>query len=219
LKAAASLLLLFFNPLALWPQAPAGAGADSAAALSNVNWKTIKQRKHLTVRVNPDVNLSLYNSVAVGSVAYTGPSKKLKPQESAKLESLLHDSLVKDLAATNLSQNTLATETLTLNANITKVKRSHPIINVVTIAAVFVPLDLGDANVTASIVDETGQVVAEIETVGCGQIYQVLGSLQALGQSKIVLKKESRTIAKEVARMYQNQQTTNLAGAALLSEK
>ena len=77
--------------------------------------------------------------------------------------------------------------------------------NLVTTAAVFVPLDLGDANVTAWIVDQkTGEAVAEIEIVGCGQIYQVLPSFQALGQSKLLLKKESRSITKELSR-HQNQ--------------
>jgi len=215
-KAAVVLLLLSFNPLASWSQTPAGAGTNSANASQTANWKTTKRGKHLTVRVNPDANLSQYNSVAVGSVAYTGPSNKLKPQESVKLASLLHDSLVTDLSTKKLSSDTAATGTLVLNADITKVKRSHPLVNVVTIAAVFVPLDLGDANVTARLVDEeTSQVVAEIETVGCGQIYQVFASLQALGQSKIVLKKESRSIAREVARVYHDQQPTNVTGAAL----
>jgi len=213
-KAAVVLLLLSFNPSASWSQTPAG--TNSANPSQTTNWKTTKRGKHMTVRVNPGVNLSQYNSVAIGSVAYTGPSNKLKPQESAKLVSLLHDSLVKDLSTTKLSPETAATGTLILNADITKVKRSHPLVNVVTIAAVFVPLDLGDANVTASIVDEkTGQVIAEIETVGCGQIYQVFASLQALGQSKIVLKKESRSIATEVARMYHDQQPTDVAAAAV----
>lgn len=209
-KASAILLLLYFNPLAAWSQAPAGVGTNSVNASQTANWKTIKRGKHFTVRVNPDVNLSQYSSVSVGSVAYTGPSNKLKPQESAKLVSLLHDSLVKDLSAAKLNPDSTTTGTLTLNAEITKVKRSHPLVNAVTIAAVFVPLDLGDANVTASLMDEkTGQVIAQIESVGCGQIYQVIGSLQALGQSKIVLKKQSRSIAKEVARMYRNQQPAN----------
>src|SRR6516225_9436291 len=166
-KAAVVLLLLSFNPSASWSQTPAGAGTNSANPSQTTNWKTTKRGKHMTVRVNPGVNLSQYNSVAIGSVAYTGPSNKLKPQESAQLVSLLHDSLVKDLSTTKLSPETAATGTLILNADITKVKRSHTLVNVVTIAAVFVPLDLGDTNVTASIVDEkTGQVIVQIESVG-----------------------------------------------------
>jgi hypothetical protein len=207
-KTAVVLLLLTIYPLALWSQTPAGKSGDSVSAPPAVNWKTTRYGKHLTVRVSPNANLSQYNSLALGTVAYTGPAKKLKPQESAKLVTVLHDSLEKDLQSTKLGSDTAATGTLILDANITKVKRSHPIINVVTIAAVFVPLDLGGANVMASIRDErTGQVIAQIESVGCGQIYQVLGSLQALGQSKIVLKKQSRLIAREVGKIYQSQVT------------
>jgi hypothetical protein len=86
----------------------------------------------------------------------------------------------------------------------------------VTIAAVFVPLDLGGANVTAWLVDpKTGRAMVEIEAVGCGQIYQVLGSLQALGQGKIALKKESRSIAREVTRMISTGRPPNAAVATL----
>ena len=212
-KTVFALVLLSFSPLASQPQSLAG--ANSAKAPQATNWKMIKHGEHLTVRINPDADLSRYSSVAVGSIAYTGPSNKLKPQESAQLTSLLHDSLAKDLATTKFSPDSPAAGTLRLNADITKVKRSHPVVNVITIAAVFVPLDLGGANVTASLVDEkTGQVIAEIDTVGCGQIYQVLGSLRALGQSKIVLKKQSRSIAGEVTRIYQNQPQTHATAMA-----
>jgi hypothetical protein len=207
LKVTTSFLLLPFTPMA-WTQ----------TAPNVASWKTTKHGKHLTVRINPDANLSLYKTIDVGGVAYTGPAKKLKQKDSDKLESLLHDSLAKDLPTARLSQNTSATGTLTLNANITKVKRSHPLVNVITMAAVFIPLDLGDANFTAWIVDQkTGEAVAEIEIVGCGQIYQVLPSLQALGQSKLLLKKESRLITKELSSMNWDAQQSNLRVAAIRS--
>ncbi len=212
LKTTVVLLLASISPLAM--RAQTGAKASSALPASTTNWKTTVHGKHLTIRINPEANLSLYNAINVGTVAYTGPSKKLKAQESDKMVSLLRDSLTKDLSSVRLGPDVSATRRLTVNANITSVKRSHPLVNVVTIAAVFVPLDLGGAKVTAWIADEeTGQNLAEIETVGCGQIYQVLGSLQALGQSKIVLKKQSRSIAKEVERMHHNQQPANLTAA------
>jgi Protein of unknown function (DUF3313) len=210
LKATVVFLMLPFNRLSLWSQTSPMTGADSANTPVTTNWKTTK-RGSQTIRVNPDANLSLYNTISVGNVAYTGQANKLKPQESDKLVLLLHDTLITDLAATKLSRDIAAAGALTLNANITRVKRSHPWINVVTMAAVFVPLDLGAANVTAWIVDQrTGQVVAEIETGGCGQIYQVLQSLQPFGQSKLVLRKESRSISKEVNRMNWNQQQAKL---------
>jgi hypothetical protein len=216
LRAAAVLVLWSLGPGTLWAQAPAGTQWD----LPNVaNWSTIKHGKHLTIRVNPDADLSRYSRIAVGIIAYTGSLKKLKPQESDKLTSLLHDSLARDLSAAKLSPDSLATGSLILNAHITDVKRVHPWVNAVTIAAVFVPLDYGGANVTARVVDQqTGQIIAEIETVGCGQIYEVLASLQALGHSKLALKKDSRSIAKEVARMNWNQQRSNV-NAAMSSEE
>ena len=206
-RLAASFLLLPLTPVA------------RAQATPNVaNWKTTKHGKHLTVRINPNADLSLYNTIGVGDVAYTGPAKQLKQKDSDKLTSFLHNALAKELPTAKLSQGTSATGALALNANITKVKRSHPWVNLVTTAAVFVPLDLGKANVTAWIVDQkTGEAVAELEITGCGQIYQVLPSFQALGQSKLLLKKESRTIAKELSRMNWNGQQSNLKVAAMPS--
>jgi peptidyl-tRNA hydrolase len=181
------------------------------SALQAAHWTTISTGRHLTVRVNPDADMSLYGSIAVGTVAYTGSAHSLQPKQASSLVVLLHDSLVKELSAANLSSNQKATRSLILNVNITRVKRSHPLVNAVTIAAVFVPLDLGKADVTAQVVDEkTGQIVAEIDAAGCGHIYQVLASLQPLGQSKIVLKKESRTLAREVTRIYNERQQAGL---------
>jgi hypothetical protein len=160
--------------------------------------------------------MSRYEGISVGDIAYTGPSKKLNTRDSGKLTSLVRDSLTKDLASASQGGDNSTAPTLTLNANITSVRRSHPLINLITIAAVFVPLDLGGAKMTASVVDkDTGRTVAEIDTVGCGQIYQVLGSLQALGQSKIVLTKESHSIVREVTRMYSRQQPHDTAVATL----
>jgi hypothetical protein len=207
LKVAAVLLLSTCNPFAWSQNTP-----------NITNWKATKEDRHLTIRINPDANRSLYNTIQVGNVAYTGPAGKFKQKDSENLVTLLHDSLERDLSTAKLSQQTSATGTLTLNANITHVKRSHPMVNVITTAAVFVPLDLGEANVTAWIVDRTtGQPIAEIEIVGCGQIYQVLPSFQALGQSKLLLKKESRTIAKELSRMHWDPQPSNLSAAAISS--
>src|SRR5262249_45594593 len=99
-------------------------------------------------------------------------------------------------------------------------RRSHPIVNVITTAAVFVPLDLGAANVTAWMMDRTtGDPIAEIEITGRGQIYQVLPSFQALGQSKLLLKKESRTIARELSRMHWDPQPSKSGTAAISSSQ
>jgi hypothetical protein len=172
------------------------------------------------IRVNPEADLSMYNRITLGTVIYTGPAKKLKPEESQKLTSLLRDSLIKDLSAARLGTGSSATESLTLDAQITHVKRVHPWVNVVTMAAVFVPLDFGGANVTAWVVDgQKGQIIAEIDTVGCGQIYEAFASLQPLGQSRLALKKDSRSIAREVARMNGNQQATTATVVEVSSGK
>ncbi len=211
---AAILMFLFFRPIALRSQTVAGAQLDSANAPPIANWATTKHGKHLTIRANPEADLSRYNRIAVGTVAYSGPEKMLRPEEAEKLASLLHNSLTKDLSVAVLSEDKSATDSLILNVDITYVKRGHPWVNVLTMAAVFVPLDFGGANVTARLVNQqTGQIVAEIETVGCGQIYEAFASLQSLGQTKLALKKDSRAIAKEVARMNWNQQPSNVNAA------
>lgn len=207
LKAFVAILLLPPNQGILWSQP---APMAPAPAPQTTNWNTTKHW-YRTIRVNPDANLSPYKAIAVGSVAYTGSTRNLKPQESDKLVGLLRDSLSKDLPTAILSTDSQATRALTLNASITRVKRSHPWVNLLTIAAVFVPLDLGKADVSAWIVDsETGQVVATIEIEGCGQIYQVWPSLQTFGQSRLLLKKESHSIARDVARMNWSRQLSSL---------
>ena len=186
-----ALAFLWLHPFASWPQTAAAAQIDSASIQSISNWKTMKRGKHVTIRVNPGANVSLYGTITVGTVAYSGPAKKLKPQESDRLVSVLHDALSRDLSGAALSTSGSAARVLVLNADITKVRKTHPWLNVVTMAAVFVPLDFGGANATAWIVDQqTSEVVAEIETEGCGQIYEVFASLQPLGHSKLALKKD-----------------------------
>lgn len=214
LKAAALILLSCLTLTDLWSEVPAKVESNSTSALQTSNWPTTKRGKHVTVRLNPDANMSLYNTIVVGKVAYTGPANKLKAHEADKLESLLHDSMSKDFSAVRLSADPSAARILTTNVNITNVKRTHPWINILTTAAVFVPLDFGKADATAEIVDQrTGQVIAEIESEGCGQVYEVIPSFQPLGQSRRALKKAGRAIAKEVGRMNWNTQPSNIVAA------
>jgi hypothetical protein len=196
-------LSLGFGPLSAWSQT-AGAFMDPPPAS---DWKIIKHDKHLTVRVNPATNVFPAGGVEVGEVTYTGSTKKLNAKDAAKVVAILRACLEKDLAATEIP-HAAAGNTLKVNAEIRSVRRSHPLINAVSIAAIFVPVDLGAAKVTARVVDaKTGQAVAEIDLAGSGRIYQVISSLQPLGQGKIVLKHESRSIAKVVARLRSDQQT------------
>jgi hypothetical protein len=208
LNTIAFILLSSLSPNSVWPQA-AQLHPNSTGESKSANWPATKESKHLRVRVNPDADMSLYNTIAVGTVAYTGSANKLNAQEAAKLESLFRDSLSRDLATVKLNAAPSATRTMTANINVTNVKRTHPWINVVTIAAVFVPLDFGQANATAEIVDQqTGEVIAELEAEGCGQIYEVIPSLQPLGQSRRALKKAARSIAQEVGRITSNRPNT-----------
>jgi hypothetical protein len=137
-------------------------------------------------------------------VIYAGPSQKLSSSESDALATSPRESLSKDLSGGQTSPHAAATGTLNLSVDITEVNGSYPLINVVTIAAVFVPLYLGGATVTAWIADrKTGQVVAEIDATGCGQILSGFGAAsRPPGQSRTVLNQESRTIAKEAERVY-----------------
>jgi hypothetical protein len=216
LEAAALISLTFLTPSTLWSQSK-NFESDSASAPQAISWPVTKRGKHLTVHVNPDANMSLYNRIAVGKVSYTGSARKLKAHDSEKLESLLRDSLSADFAAVKLNSAPSAARTLTANINITNIKRTHPWINILTTAAIFVPVDFGKADTTAEIVDQqTGQVVAQLEAEGCGQVYEVIPSFQPLGQSRRALKKAGRSIAKEVARMSSNGQASNtLATAAV----
>jgi hypothetical protein len=212
LKSVAIWLSLGLGPLTAWSQMPTAITAPPSTS----KWKIVKQEKHLTVRINPAATIPQASMVKLGAVTYTGSTKKLSSKDSAKVVSVLQTCLAKDLSTNAVLQTGSAAGTFKVNAEIRSVRRSHPLINAVAIAAVFVPVDLGAAKVTAWVIDEnTGQAVAEIDLVGSGQIYQVLSSLQPLGQGKIVLKHESRLIAKEVALLRSEQQTPVSTTAAM----
>lgn len=206
---------LLFGPLASWAASPqpdttsAPENADQAA-----HWKTVQTGSRLAIRIDPHVDLGRYRDIKVGHVSYTG-QVVLSPAESGEMTSLLRDALARDISALKLDTRGTAGGTLTLDADITRVRKSHPWVNVLTTAAVFVPLDLGEATVKARLVDsESGRIVAEFETVGCGQVYQVWQSLQPLGQSKLLLKKNSRRIAQGIAKISEPKGESNVTIAS-----
>jgi len=208
---AALILLSPFNPIRLWSQTqpgPASAGPQVSS------WPANRRSKHLTVRLSPNADVSQYSSIRVGNITYSGPADKLKAGEPSKLESLLRASLARDLATSQMDGKPSSGRTLTLNINITNVKRTHPWINILATAAVFVPVDFGKADVTAQILDpQTGQVIAEMDAEGCGQVYEVIPSFFPLGQSKGALKKAGRSIVREVTRMNWNERPPVVASA------
>src|SRR5215470_9975676 len=106
IKAAVLILLSSLSPRTLWSQS---------------TWPTTKSSKHLTLRLDPEADMSRYHAIVVGNVAYTGPAAKLKGREAEKLESLLRQSLSKDFAAVRLNSGASATRTLTANINIINV--------------------------------------------------------------------------------------------------
>lgn len=194
--------------------AQAAANAQSESAVETTNWKTLQHSSCLTIRINPGADLSLYTGIRQGSVEYTGSPRVLTAAESDQLTSLFRKALTQDIAAAELADTGAGGRTLTLNAKITRVRRSHPWVNVLTTAAVFVPLDLGAADVMVTLVDsETGQAVGEIQSEGCGQIYQVIASFQSLGQSKLLLKKQSRRIARSLRQISEQRNSTAIAMA------
>lgn len=191
----AALLLSSLGSSALWAQT-----ADRPSDNDTRSWVTLQHSRKLTVRVDPAVGLSRFGGISVGSVTYTGRRNMLRPAEKEKLTGLLRDRLTRDLQIVPMNGD--PGHTLKVDADITRIRKSHPWVNVVTAAAVFVPLDLGVATVQARVVDaDTGKVLAVIDAEGCGQVYQFFPSLQALGQSKLLLKKDSRRIASGIAQM------------------
>lgn len=206
-SAAVILLSLTIAPTLLAEDTPHQANParqSEVLAFDTSSWKVLKQSRQLTVRVNPSVNLASYTKIQMGSVTYAGPAKAVTKKQAEELIANFHTQLSRQLQGNGLLQeSSRSTQTLVLQAQITRIRRSHPWVNVLTTAAIFVPVDLGASEAIVYFVDaQTNAPVLSMETERCGQIYQVIPSFQALGQSKLLLKKESRMIMKELQELH-----------------
>jgi len=163
------------------------------------DWPVVMQGKHLVVRLAPGSDWSQYREVAAGEVRYTGSEIKLTPRQIAQLTDLLQMRLGKDLRLVKLSPAPGASGKLKVNANITEANAIHRMPNLAYMAG-----EVGRASVTAWVLDDsTQQPVASIEMTGSGKRYARGVDFLETGETRMVLREESRMIARVLNAMGQ----------------
>lgn len=156
------------------------------------DWPVVIQDKHLVVRLAPGSDWSQYRQVAAGEVRYTGSEILLTPRQIAQLTDLLQMRLDKDLRLVKLSPAPGASGKLNVNANITEAKAIRRMPNLAYMAG-----EVGRASVAAWVLDDrTQRPVAFIEISGSGKRYTRGVDLFETGETRMVLREESRMIAR-----------------------
>ncbi len=175
------------------------------------DWPVVIRGKHVIVRLAPGSDWRQYREIAAGEVRYTGSEIKLTPRQIAEVTDLLQTRLERDLRRVKLAPAPGASGRLKVDANITDAKTVIRELNVASESAgVIGAADVGAASVTAWVLDDrTQQAVASIEMTGSGKHYQRGIDLSATGQTRLVLREESRMLA----------QVLNQMGPALAAEK
>jgi hypothetical protein len=170
--------------------------ATPKVTASPCNGQVVVAKKNNFVCVKPGVDWSNYTRVALSSVevAPTNLKKPLKEREVEKLKSAMTIGLEKQFGATAGDDKGKA---LRLKAQVTEVKRANVVLNVITLAAVQIPVSFGGASTHFELSDaQSGELLAEITMRGRGRIYEVIPSVQALGHTQKVLRREPKQISR-----------------------
>ncbi len=76
-------------------------------------------------------------------------------------------------------------DVLRIRPAITRIDRANPLLNVVTTAAVFIPLDMGGASIEVEFLDSmTGERLAAMVETKSGTPFQIIASLNTFGHAK-----------------------------------
>jgi hypothetical protein len=173
--------------------------ATPKATASPCNGQIVVAKKNNFVCAKPGVDWSNYTRVELSSVeiAPTNLKKPLREGQVEKLKNALSIALEKQFGASAGDDKGKA---LRLKAEVTEVKRANVVLNVITLAAVQIPVSFGGASTHFELSDaQTGEPLAEITMRGRGRIYEVIPSVQALGHTQKVLRREPRQISKDIA--------------------
>ncbi|MCP4256727.1 MAG: DUF3313 domain-containing protein [Planctomycetes bacterium] len=113
--------------------------------------------KDVMVYQKPDVNWKQYKRLMIDpiEVAYHPDTKssKVTSEELVKLKDYFHEKLVKAVDDGYPVTNTPAPDVLRIRVAITDVKPTNTAVNVVSSAAIFVPVSMGGAAIEAEFID------------------------------------------------------------------
>ncbi len=132
---------------------------------------------------------SRYSKVMLEHVAFSwGDANDISQQEMDDISAHTHRALEESLSPDFSLVQERGPGVLGVRLRITEVVTSRPFLNVITTAAVFVPLDMGGASIEAELYDgESGEMVAAMTAKKMGTPLQVIGSLSRFGHAKSAL--------------------------------
>jgi hypothetical protein len=153
------------------------------------------------VCANPNVDWSRYRQIEVESISIAASNLKRPLSESQ--EEALKTSICKALA--KQFRNTDSTgRILKLRATVSEVRRTQALLNVVSLAAIQIPVSFGGATAHFELVDGvSGAKVADVTLRSSGRLYEIIPSVTTLGDSKNALARASKQLAKEIEMLRQ----------------
>jgi hypothetical protein len=155
------------------------------------------------VCANPGVDWSKFGQVEIDSIMVTSANLK-KPLNERQMERL-RAALAKALNTQFGSPVHNGETSLRVRANITEVRRTNALLNVVTLAAIQVPVSFGGATTHFELTDgSNGVKVADVTLRGSGRLYDILPSVTTLGDSKKVLGRASKQLSRDVEMLRDN---------------
>lgn len=137
----------------------------------------------------PGFNWHSYKKVMIDPVAVVGDAAGGENApgraEILELERYFQKSVAEKLAPEFAIVREPGPDVLRIRPAITRVDRANPLVNVVTTAAVFIPLDMGGASIEVEILDSlTGERLAAMVETKSGNPLQLIASLSQYGHAE-----------------------------------
>ena len=139
---------------------------------------------------NPDFNWHHYSKVMLDPISVridaATVDRKFKPQEIASLSRDFKDAVAEKLGPERVA-TTPGPDVLRIRAAITDIDTSSPMLNLVTTAIAFVPMDMGGASIEVEFLDSvSGARLAAMADRKTGTPVQVISSFKRFGQTRAV---------------------------------
>jgi hypothetical protein len=137
----------------------------------------------------PSFNWHSYKKVIIDPIAVVGDAavgdNAPERAEILEMEQYFQKSVAEKLAPEFAVVREPGPDVLRIRPAITRVDRANPLVNVVTTAAVFIPLDMGGASIEVEFLDSlTGERLAAMVETKSGTPLQLIASLSQYGHAE-----------------------------------
>lgn len=134
-------------------------------------------------------NWHQYKKVMIDPISLAGDAatdnNHSNQEDLNELQNYFQKAVVEQLAPEFQLTNQPGPDVLRVRPVITKIIRSNPLLNVVTTAAVFIPMDMGGASIEVEFLDSlTDRRVAAMVETKLGTPLELIGSFSSLGHTK-----------------------------------